>query len=205
MCSRRVKLGVLAAAVAAMVAAPTSASASSAPLFAFDDVGEVRSIQTADVGVARPDGLAYSRRGDALLVADRRRGHTSVVRLSLSEERDGSISLPRISRPSTLSFDDARGRLAVFGRRASVTAAVGCRGACDPARRREPARIARPTRGGLRPRGEDLVHPGQGRECDCAHSGTPRLARSGDTDLARPARAPCGASRSTRATGGCIC
>jgi DNA-binding beta-propeller fold protein YncE len=147
----------LAAIAAGIVISTPAEAATSTPLFAFDEVEEVRSIAAADLGIARLEGLAFSWRDRSLLVADARRGHTRVLRLSLFERRRGSMRLPRLSRPSTLSFDRASGRLTAVGRKASVTVAAGRRAGRRPAVQRADA-----SRLGLRdPRGATFDRAGE--------------------------------------------
>src|SRR5829696_2724656 len=110
----RLALLVLIMAAAGMIATPAQAQIGTG-LFADDSVAEIRSLPTAELGIARPEGLAFSWGDDSLLVADARRRQTRVVRLSLLEKRRGSIRLPRLRRPETLSFDTARRRLAAVG------------------------------------------------------------------------------------------
>jgi hypothetical protein len=93
-------------------------------------------LPTAEFGIARPEGLAFSWGDDSLLVADARRGQTRVLRLSLLEKRRGSIRLPRLRRPGTLSFDTARQRLAAVGSNASVAVATDRREGTSPTVRR---------------------------------------------------------------------
>ncbi|HEX6659085.1 MAG TPA: Ig-like domain-containing protein, partial [Ilumatobacter sp.] len=82
---------------------------------AAPDVQEVRSYATDEVGVARPAGLAFSPGDGSLYIAESRRGGVAVVRVDPSADRLGGARLPRVSRPSTISFDRARGRIVGIG------------------------------------------------------------------------------------------
>jgi DNA-binding beta-propeller fold protein YncE len=81
------------------------------------DAVEVRSILTGEFGFARPAGLAYMRSGNLLLIAASGGRSTRVLRLGPFEDRQGTITLPRLSNPSTLAFDPDGARLAAVSRK----------------------------------------------------------------------------------------
>jgi hypothetical protein len=97
---------------------------------------EVRSFLTQEWGVAHPTGLAHLPADGSLLVAEARGRATEVLRLSPEEERLGMTRLPMISRPATLAFDRAGGRLtAISGQRLLEVAKEKLREARPPVRR----------------------------------------------------------------------
>lgn len=93
---------------------PLALLQSSAPAGAASarDAVEVRSILTGEFGFARPAGLAYVRNGNVLLIAGAGSGGTRLLRLGPFEDRQGVLTLPRLSNPSTLAFDLDGARLA---------------------------------------------------------------------------------------------
>ena len=81
------------------------------------DAVEVRSILTGEFGFARPAGLAYLRNGNVLLIAAAGSGGTRLLRLGPFEDRQGILTLPKLSNPSTLAFDSDGARLAAVSRK----------------------------------------------------------------------------------------
>jgi DNA-binding beta-propeller fold protein YncE len=101
------------------------------------DAVEVRSILTGEFGFARPTGLAYMRSGNLLLIAAAGRSGTRLLRLGPFEDRRGTITLPRLSNPSTLTFDSGGARLAAVSRKNLVVVQSAHLDKKEPAVRRE--------------------------------------------------------------------
>jgi Bacterial Ig domain len=103
-----VGLGVLCLLLAQLApggVAPSGAAAGEPP-----PATELRSIQTAEHGAARPTGLAAREDGSLLVAHDRGTG-TGLLHLSPAEDPLGAIELPALTDPDTLAFDPARDRL----------------------------------------------------------------------------------------------
>jgi len=84
------------------------------------DYRHVRSIETEDVGFARPAGLAYSAASDTFLVVQRSEagqpaGATEVVLLTQLGERAGSVRIAATVRdPVNMAYDGRAERLLVL-------------------------------------------------------------------------------------------
>jgi DNA-binding beta-propeller fold protein YncE len=96
------------------------------------DAFEVRSIPTGEFGFARPIGLTYIRKRNVLLVAKAVRGRTRVLRLGPLEDSRGTLTLPKLADPSTLSFDPAGARLTAVSGKMLVTVRSANLGAKKP-------------------------------------------------------------------------
>lgn len=115
-----------------LLQASTPAGAASAR-----DAVEVRSILTGEFGFGRPAGLAYMRSGNVLLIAAAGRSGTRLLRLGPFEDRRGTITLPRLSNPSTLTFDAGGARLAAVSGKKLVVVQSAHLDKREPAVRRE--------------------------------------------------------------------
>ena len=102
---------------------PTTLAAATprSPAATVVDAAEVRSILTGEFGVAQPTGLAYVRTKNVLLVAATGRDRTRLLRLGPFEDALGTLKLPKISNPSTLSFDPLTARLTAVDGKKRVT------------------------------------------------------------------------------------
>ena len=102
----------------------TAALAAAAPAAADTPraLHEVRSIPTADLGVPRPTSLAFSSDARTLLVGQQRRKRTVLRRLSLAEQRRGSVVLPALQNPTSLAYHPLRKRLMAVRRDGLVIA-----------------------------------------------------------------------------------
>ena len=109
------RAAALAATASVAVAAPAAADPPR-PLH------EVRSIPTAGLGVPRPTSLAFSVQHRSLLVGQQRRKRTVLRRLSLAEQRRGSVVLPALQNPGSLAYDPLRRRLMAVRRDGLVVA-----------------------------------------------------------------------------------
>ncbi len=119
-----------------IVIAPLQASSPAAAASVRDAV-EVRSILTSEFGFARPTGLAYVRPGNLLLIAATGKTGTRLLRLGPFEDRRGTITLPRLSNPSTLTFDPGSARLAAVSGKNLVVVQSAHLDKKQPAVRRE--------------------------------------------------------------------
>jgi hypothetical protein len=93
---------------------------------------EVRSILTGEFGFARPIGLTYIRKKNVLIVAKAGRGRTRLLRLGPFEDALGTLTLPKLANPSTLSFDPTGARLAAVSGKKLVTVRSANLGAKKP-------------------------------------------------------------------------
>src|SRR5687768_10049575 len=93
--------------------AATAALSAAAPAVAETPrvLHEVRSIPTADLGVPRPTSLAFASDAKTLVVGQQRRKRTVLRRLSLAEQRRGSLVLPALQNPTSLAYHPLRKRL----------------------------------------------------------------------------------------------
>jgi hypothetical protein len=82
---------------------PTGAATNSGAVVA-QPVQEVRSLDTTELGLSRPTGVAYEPNVDSLVVAAQRGGETALIRVTPAEDLLGSATLPA-TEPSTLTFD----------------------------------------------------------------------------------------------------
>lgn len=98
----------LAASLASAVFSLPSASSAVGVGSAVIDAPLVVTVFTGRLGVAHPAGLAYSPEGRVLLLAKTTAKRTRVLRIAGLRDTLGGFSLPKSSRPSTLSYD-ARG------------------------------------------------------------------------------------------------
>ena len=83
----------------------------------------IRWIPTADLGIARPAGLAYVPRTKSLVVVGPAARRTKLLRLSVFEDVQGRSRVRTVARPSTVAFDPVKGRLAFLTRRALLPVA----------------------------------------------------------------------------------
>ncbi len=86
-----------------------------------DDWWQVRAIETADVGVPHPVGLAFSPIANAFLVQEARPAgqpgapRSNIVLITMFEDRAGSVSVATaIADPLNMAFDSRANRLVVF-------------------------------------------------------------------------------------------
>jgi uncharacterized protein YjiK len=107
-----------------LVAVATGATAAPAGVAGPRALREVRTIWTAEFGIAHPSGVAFSPARGEFLVAGPGGSTTRLVRLSPTEDLLGRLRLPRLAAPSTLAFDAAGNRLTALtdGRRLAVPA-----------------------------------------------------------------------------------
>ena len=96
--------------------------ASAAGPRASREAREVRSIWTDEFGLSRPIGLTYLPGRDELLVAGRAGNGTSMLRLSLVGDPQGTFRLPGLSAPGTLAFDSSSNLLTALSDGNLVTA-----------------------------------------------------------------------------------
>ncbi|HET6918373.1 MAG TPA: hypothetical protein VFI46_02790 [Jiangellaceae bacterium] len=87
-------LFVGALAVPGAVVAPTGAATQAAASLAAQPVQEVRPIDTTELGLSKPTGVAYLPSQNALVVAARRAGQTPLIRVTPVEDFLGSLVLP---------------------------------------------------------------------------------------------------------------
>ncbi|MGH3370670.1 MAG: hypothetical protein ACRDPR_11775, partial [Nocardioidaceae bacterium] len=85
-------------------------------------VRELRSILTAELGAARPTGLAAREDGSLLVAHERGRG-TGLLHLSPAEDPLATLELPGLADPDTLAFDPARDRLVALDGGDAITVA----------------------------------------------------------------------------------
>ncbi len=118
--------------LASFGASATASAQGVAPYFA-----ELRRIDTADFGVARPVGLAFSPAANAFLVLSAPSGgaRSRVVMITLFEDPAGVVSVAAVaSDPVNAAFDSRANRLMWFDPAAAelVEIRVGLSGAPDP-------------------------------------------------------------------------
>lgn len=85
------------------------------------DAAEVRSTLTGEFGFARPTGLAYVPAKRLLLVAAPGGPRTRLLRLGPFEDVLGTLTVPKISNPSTLAFDPVLAKLTAVDGKKRVT------------------------------------------------------------------------------------
>jgi DNA-binding beta-propeller fold protein YncE len=102
-----------AALVSAVFALPSAMGASRAEP-AVVDAAQVVSAFTGQLGVKHPAGLAYVPNEHVLLVAKTTPKRTRVLRIAGLRDTLGGFSLPKVSRPWTLSYDANGGGLAAI-------------------------------------------------------------------------------------------
>jgi hypothetical protein len=98
----------LSALLATPLVVADAAAASSIPVGA---AREVRTTWTSELGVARPDGIAYDARRGELLVADERNGSTTALRLGFDVEPKGTTTLAGVADAGSLAYDATRDEL----------------------------------------------------------------------------------------------
>ncbi|GIU87813.1 MAG: hypothetical protein KatS3mg009_2328 [Acidimicrobiia bacterium] len=130
----RACLLVAAAALAAPAGAPP-VGAARAPVTRA--AAEVRTTWTAELGVARPDGIAYDARRGELLVADERGGGTAAVRVGFDEAARGTLTLAGVADADSLAYDPAHDELVAPAGAAAVVASPAARGGLPPVTRRD--------------------------------------------------------------------
>ena len=117
---------------------PTTLSASThrtsaAPIF---DAVEVGSTLTGEFGFARPTGLAYVPTKKLLLVAATGADRTRLLRIGPFEDALGALAVPKISNPSTLTWDPVRSQLTAVDGKKRVTVRAAELSADKPATER---------------------------------------------------------------------
>jgi sugar lactone lactonase YvrE len=161
----------------APLTAIASGAATNAAAVVAQPVREVRPIDTTELGVSRPSGIAYEPDANALVVAARRGGGTAAIRVTPTEDVLGSLTLPQTD-PSTMTFDQRTNRLGVIGGQTLFTVPADQLAAGAP----------QPTRGGLNAAG---VGTPAGSVFDAAgglvvlDTGTRTLVRIQDGDPAK--------------------
>jgi len=125
--------------LACALVAPTTlgASAQRASSIRVLDAVEVGSTLTGEFGFARPAGLAYVPAKNLLLVAATGPDRTRLLRLGPFEDALGTITLPKISSPSTLAWDPVRSQLTAVDGKKRVTVRSADLSAKKPAAHRD--------------------------------------------------------------------
>jgi hypothetical protein len=121
-----------------VAAHPTGAATNGGASVVAQAVQEVRPIDTTELGLSRPTGIAYDPGANALIVATGRGGQTAAIRVTPSEDVLGSLTLPQTD-PSTMTFDPRTNRLGAIGGQELLTVPENQLAAGAP----------QPTRGGL--------------------------------------------------------
>jgi hypothetical protein len=96
------------------VGTPAVGHATSAAAAAPGDVARarlVRTVWTNDFGIPRPTGLAFVASRNEFVVAGSPSSTTPLVRIARDETARGTLELPALTDPSTLSFDPAANEL----------------------------------------------------------------------------------------------
>ena len=97
---------------------------------------EVGSTLTGEFGVERPTGLAYVPSKHLLLVAATGSTRTRLLRLASLEDAAGTLTLPKISNPSTFAWDPVRGELVAVDGKKRVSVSADALGSKSPASKR---------------------------------------------------------------------
>lgn len=94
-----------------LVVAPSAfAGGSSSTALTVREAVEVQSILTGEFGFPRPAGLTYVHEKRLLFLAQSQRTRTRLLRLTPFDGSRGVLDLPKLGRPSTLTFDPSRAR-----------------------------------------------------------------------------------------------